>query len=236
MKITLLIGKIFDIEKHIGFPIKVIRSSQAKKLSLRIDAKKRMPVLTVPKFCSRKRAVEFAQTNKEWIDERLAKLAPAKGFNDADEISLFGEKVIVKHAPDKKSGVVLENGILYVCGDKEFLSRRVRDYIKKQAGKKFLEMSREKAKQIGCSFKRVCIKDTKSRWGSCSSLDNINYTWRLALTPFYVIDYMMAHEVAHLKHKDHSKDFWNCVANLCEKPDEGEKWLKDNGAELNLYE
>lgn len=236
MKITLLIGKIFDIEKEIDFPIKVVRSSRAKKLSLRIDIKKRMPVLTVPRFCSKKRAVTFVNENKGWIDTHLAKLPLSKFFKDGEEILLLGQKIHIKHAPEVKCGVFLDNGILYVSGEEEFLHRRVKDYIKEQAAKKFLELSREKSQRIGCQVKRVCIKDTKTRWGSCSTLNNLNYSWRIALAPAEVIDYMMAHEVAHLKHHNHSQEFWDCVKGLCSNYQESEKWLKKYGAELNLYE
>ena len=92
------------------------------------------------------------------------------------------------------------------------------------------------AEKIGCQVKNVAIKDTKSRWGSCSTLDNINYNWRIALAPEFVISYLIAHEVSHLRHQDHSKEFWQCVKSLFPRCGEGRLWLKQHGKDLYLYE
>ena len=115
------------------------------------------------------------------------------------------------------------------------MSRRVKDFIKKQDQKVLWEMSEAKAALIEKKVNRVVIKDTKSRWGSCSSLGNINYSWRIMLAPDFVIDYLVAHETAHLKHPDHSPAFWQCVDVLAKNAADGRKWLKENGSKLNVY-
>ena len=236
MKITLLTGKTFDISEAVGMDIKVVPSRSYGKLVLRIDSKNRIPVLSVPKFCSRRRAVEFVNENMDWIIESLKKLPQIRRFEDGEQISLFGQKVIIKHSPENRSGVHLEDGCLSVSGDIEFLHRRVRDYIRRRAAVEFYKISNELAKKIGCKVNKVIIKDTKSRWGSCSSLNNINYSWRIALAPDYVIFYLMAHEVAHLKHQDHSDEFWKCVDFLCPEWSRGNSWLRRNGKTLYAYE
>jgi len=111
----------------------------------------------------------------------------------------------------------------------------VRDFIKEQAQKILYERSVEKAVKLGKKVNRVVIKDTTSRWGSCSSLQNINYNWRIMLAPSKVIDYLVAHEVSHLAHQDHSEEFWNCVDELSEDMVFGRNWLKKHGSELNEY-
>ena len=123
-----------------------------------------------------------------------------------------------------------------MSGEAAFLPRRVRDFIRREAAGRLLELSRQKAALIGCRVNRVTIKDTKSRWGSCSSLNNINYNWRIALAPMNAIDYLIAHETAHLRHRDHSKAFWNCVKTLCPFAESGRRWLKQNGGLLYAYE
>lgn len=235
MKITLLTGKTFDIAKEAGFDLKVVVSKQARKLSLRIDAKKKVPVLTVPRFCNKKQAVEFVQGQKPWIDFQLGRLPYQRQFADGDKISFNGFNVEIKHCAGARSGVQLKDNKILVSGDKEFLSRRVRDFIKEQAQKILHERSVEKAMRIGKKINRVVIKDTRSRWGSCSSLQNINYNWRIMLAPDKVIDYLVAHEVSHLAHQDHSDDFWNCVNTLAEDMTFGRNWLKKHGGELNEY-
>lgn len=235
MKITLLTGKTFDIAREAGIELKVVNSTRAKRLGLRIDAKKRIPVLTVPRFCSRRQALDFVKSQKNWIEEHLKKLPEQKWFEDGEVITLAGEPLVIRHCSDMRSGVVIEDGWLKVSGDKAFLSRRVRDFIKEQAYCFLSELSVRKAKKISCKVNRIVIKDAKSRWGSCSSLNNINYSWRIMLAPVKVIDYLVAHEVAHLRHHNHSDEFWCCVENLADDADFGRQWLKKNGAELNRY-
>lgn len=235
MKITLLTGKTFDIAKQVGFDLKVVVSKQARRLSLRIDAKKRIPVLTVPKYCNKKQAVEFVQEQKPWIDFQLSKLPYQRQFADGDKISFNGTEVEISHDAKLRGGVQLKDNKILVSGDVEFLSRRVKDFIKEQAQKILYERSIEKAARIGKRVNRVVIKDTRSRWGSCSSLQNINYNWRIMLAPDEVIDYLVAHEVSHLAHQDHSDEFWNCVDTLADDMTFGRNWLKKHGSELNEY-
>ena len=137
---------------------------------------------------------------------------------------------------DSRCGTFLENGFLNVSGDAEFLHRRVKDYIKAQAKTEFYRRSKILADRLGCPLNDVTIKDTKSRWGSCSSMHNINYSWRIALAPETVIDYLIAHEVAHLRHQDHSRAFWRCVRELYPEAEAGKVWLRLHSRELYRYE
>lgn len=235
MKITLLTGKTFDLEKAFDFDLRVMSSFKYKRLTLRIDSKNAQAVLTMPKLYSKKKAYEFVLSKQDWIIEHLAKIPKTKDFENNENISLFGKNVTIKHLDNSNKATYLENDILYVGGDIVFLHRRVKDYIKKTAKKEFFTLSQDLAKTIGYKVENVQIKDTKSRWGSCSSLNNINYSWRIALAPECVIKYLIAHEVAHLKHKDHSYAFWKCVKGLYQDASIGKKWLKVNGSKLFVY-
>jgi len=235
MKITLLTGKTFDISQEIGMDIKVVPSRSGGKLVLRIDSKEHIPVLSVPRFCSRKKAINFVNENMGWLLVNLNKLPKQKKFADGEVISLFGEQVVIKHQPQTRGGVWLKDGELNVSGGAEFLHRRVKDYIKQRAAREFYIQSQNLAQRIGCRVNGVSIKDTKSRWGSCSSLQHINYSWRIALAPQFVINYLLAHEVAHLKHADHSHKFWLCVADLEPDWQKGNDWLKHHGKDLYIY-
>ena len=236
MKITLLTGKTYNIEQKFSFPLKIIKSARARKLTLRIDTKERMAVLTLPRYCAQKKAVEFITHHQEWIKSSLAQIPEAKSFQNGDKISLFGQEVIISHEPSRRLGEKLENTKLIVSGEKEFINRRVKDYIKKKAEEEFGKRARRYAQKLGVTIHSITIKDTKSRWGSCSTLNNLNFSWRVALAPNYVIDYLMAHEVSHLLHHDHSPNFWQTVKNLNADYEKGEKWLKDHGKELYSYE
>ena len=236
MKITLLTGRIFNIQKALGFEIKVVKSKTARKLTLRIDSKAHLPVLTIPKYCSSKQAVEFALSHKDWIERNLAKIPSPKRFADKERFSFFGSEIEICHDSSLKSGSFLQDNILHVSGSEEFCHRRVSDFIKRETQKKLLELSRQKASALERKVNTVYVKDTKSRWGSCSTNGNLSYSWRLALAPEFVIDYLISHEVSHLKHPDHSRNFWNCVKALCPECAKGKAWLKTHGKELYAYE
>lgn len=234
MRITLLTGKTFDFSKDFDFEIKVKKSSVAKKLVLRIDEKCHCPVLSIPKYCSKKQALNFLKSNEDWIVNMLAKLPKASDFADGEKISVFGKEYTIAH-DDKHKGTCFENDILKVGGDKSFLHRRVKDFLKKEAVDKLAEISLAKAQKIGVKVASVSVKDTKSRWGSCSTKGNINYNWRIVLAPLDVIDYLVCHEVSHLKHPNHSTLFWKTVEELCPCYQESRKWLKVKGKDLYKY-
>ncbi|MBQ9270801.1 MAG: M48 family metallopeptidase [Alphaproteobacteria bacterium] len=235
MKITLLTGKTFDIAATVGMDIKVVPSRSCCKLTLKIDEKERIPVLSVPRLCSQKQAVNFVNEHMDWIVKALNKLPEVKYFVDGEVFLLFGQSVTIEHHPEAHRGVWLENDKLCVSGESEFIHRRVKDYIKKCAKENFYNRSLTLAQKIEQKLTGVSIKDTSSRWGSCSTLHHINYSWRIALAPDFVIDYLMAHEVSHLKHPDHSDAFWACVADLCPEWSNGRIWLKRYGKTLYAY-
>lgn len=235
MKITLLTGKTFELEKEFPFPLKVVRSRRSRRLTLRIDSKKREAVLTMPGLCTQKKAWQFVREHQQWVEQKLAEIPVARDFEDGKVISLLGQEVVIRHNAQSLSAAHLTGGVLEVGGQKAFLHRRVKDFIKRCAREELLRRSRLLAAKIGCTVENVAVKDTISRWGSCSTLNNINYNWRIALAPECVIDYLTAHEVAHLRHHDHSPEFWRCVQELCPQSAAGRLWLKMHGRELYLY-
>lgn len=234
MKITLLTGRTFDFSKQLGFEIKIIKSPRAKRLTLRIDEKKHQPVLTVPKYCSQTKALNFVTEHKDWITNMLARLPKASGFTNGETFLFFGQQYTVQHIENHK-GTIFEDTYLKVGGKPEFLHRRIIDYLKEQTLKRLSEITVKKAKNINCRVNSVSVKDTKSRWGSCSTRGNINYNWRICLAPEYVIDYLICHEVSHLKHPNHSTDFWQTVKELCPTYEDGRHWLKIKGKDLYKY-
>lgn len=108
-------------------------------------------------------------------------------------------------------------------------------FLRKQARSEIITLADNFCQQIDVKYSRIAIKDQKSRWGSCSSKKNLNFNWRLVLAPKEVIEYVVAHEVAHLKHMNHSKDFWNCVSDLDSNYQNALTWLKQNGMQLHMY-
>ena len=234
MKITLLTGRIFDLQRAAGPDVKISISPRAKRLTLRIDAGCRQAVLTLPPHCSQRSVLDFVERHSDWIDNNLRNLPESATFRNGEIISILGCEYQICHCPQSR-GIRLHEGRLEVSGQEEFLHRRVKDFLKKLAAEQFQILSRQKASLLNCKVNKITIKDTKSRWGSCSTRNNINYNWRVILAPKTVIDYLISHEVAHLKHQDHSRDFWNCVRSLCPNCAQGRLWLRRHGKELFKY-
>lgn len=235
MKITLLTGKTYDLENAFDFPLEVIRARKIKRLKLRINQKQRKAVLNMPKLCPYQEAYDFVANNREWIEKHLCALPPQKNFVNGDKISICGRKLTLLYVEDSLEAPQERDGTLYVGGHEVFFHRRVRDYIRKETLRFLEKTSKELAAKIHCSLAQVHLKDTNSRWGSCSTLNNINYNWRIGLAPLCAIKYLIAHEVAHLRHHNHSEEFWNCVKNLYPNYLSGKEWLKAHGADLYLY-
>ena len=234
MKITLLTGQTFNYQKHFGFEVKILKSNRAKRLTLRIDEKNHCPALTIPKSCSEKQAVKFLENNREWIINMLARLPQAQKFSDGASFSFFGKNYIIRQISSQKGGCFTE-AELKIGGQPEFLNRRVIDFLKEQSLERLSKLTLEKAKILNCHVSGVSVKDTKSRWGSCSTLGNINYNWRICMAPLYVIEYLVSHEVSHLLHPDHSASFWQTVEAICPNYKEGRRWLKIKGKDLYKY-
>ena len=152
-------------------------------------------------------------------------------FHDEQKILFLGKEILIRQSK-KRTCTHIEDGVLWVSGEKDFLPRRVADFIKKEFLNYLKPKINEKEKILGVKHTRVTLRDTSSRWGSCSSNGTLSFCWRLAMTPEFVIDYLTAHEVAHLKHMDHSPRFWKTVAELTPYTYSAQKWLKKNGRSI----
>jgi predicted metal-dependent hydrolase len=122
-----------------------------------------------------------------------------------------------------------------VAGAPEHLPRRVRDYLKREAKRELEAASRRYAAMLGVTVKRVAVRDQTSRWGSCTSDGVLSYSWRLILAPSHVLDYLAAHEVAHLVEMNHSRAFWRAVARICPEWERAKGWLSAHGTALHRY-
>ena len=122
-----------------------------------------------------------------------------------------------------------------MAGDYEHMDRRVHDFLKREARKDLHKASLAYAAQLGVRVRRVSIRDQSSRWGSCTSAGSLSYSWRLILAPPYVLDYLAAHEVAHLVEMNHSPRFWRVVGRICDHVERAKRWLDTHGNDLHRY-
>jgi predicted metal-dependent hydrolase len=220
------------------YSIELRRHAQARRYTLRVQAATRRVVLTMPLRGSVKEARAFAERNGGWIAARLKRLPHAIPFADGLELPLRGVPHRVVHRAARGT-VWTEPGddmpLLCVAGDRKHLARRVRDFLKREARRDLEAASRRYAAQLGAAVRRVAVRDQVSRWGSCTAAGVLSYSWRLILTPPYVLDYLAAHEVAHLVEMNHSRRFWRVVAAICPDWQRAKSWLTAHGNALHRY-
>ena len=226
----------FDGEIH---PVRVRRHRQARRYTLRILATSREVVLTMPTRGSVKHAKEFAQKHSAWIAARLRRLPGASPFAQGALLPLRGCEHRIEHRSRARGTVWIEthgnDHLLCVAGEKPHLSRRVHDFLKREAKRELESASRRFAADLGVTVRRVAVRDQSSRWGSCSTTGVLSYSWRLILAPGYVLDYLAAHEVAHLVEMNHSPRFWRLVQRVCPGHERAKAWLDIHGSDLHRY-
>ena len=216
-------------------------NARAKRIILRLDKQGEGIVLTVPVGTSKRAALEFAASQGVWIAGQLAKQPDVIAFVDEQTIPIRGVPHIITMNTAKRTPVWVDNENttdthkLYVSGDEQHHNRRISDWLKKQARADITTAAHLYAEKMGANIKRISIRDTTSRWGSCSSDGSLSFSWRLILAPPFVLDYVCAHEAAHLLELNHSDRFWAHVEAHCPHTQQAKKWLKTNGRSLHRY-
>lgn len=216
-------------------PILVERNPQAKRVRLKVSRKSGRIVLVLPLRVSRQTGLAFAQSKADWVAAQLDSLPQKVVFRNDMPLSFLGKQVVIHHSPSARRGVWIDGGVIWVSGRAEHLARRVRDFLKKEFALYALKKARETAGLINVKVQKVTIRDTVSRWGSCSGAGHLSLSWRLGLAPLFVADYVIAHEVAHLVEMNHSAAFWRVVSGLCPAYKKAELWLKKNTAYLYSF-
>jgi len=153
---------------------------------------------------------------------------------------LKGVPHLVLHEPGRRGSVVREISAegprLIVHGERAHLPRRLSDLLKKEARAHIEPLAHRHASAIGGRIKAIRYKDTRSRWGSCTADGVLSFSWRIAMAPPAIIDYLVAHEVAHLAEMNHGPKFWKLCKELCPDTPKAKDWLKRNGAALQAIE
>jgi predicted metal-dependent hydrolase len=213
--------------------VRVTRNPRAKRISLRVDPADGAVALTVPWHVSVEEGLRFAKRQSEWLRGRLETVPANVAFADGAEFDLLGARVRVRHVGTGPAK--LADGVLSVGGDRAFVTRRVRDFLRAEARRVLTAKSRAIGVRLGKTVKSVRIADPKSRWGSAARDGRLSFSWRLVLAPDFVCDYVVAHEVAHLAHMDHGPRFWATVEALYGDPAPAKAWLAANGAALHRH-
>lgn len=219
-------------------PVFIRRHAQARRLTLRVRVATRDVVLTAPPHVSMASIRDFADRQREWLRLRLGRLPDVVPFMDGALVPLRGQPHRIVHQSGARGTVWVGEGeepSLNVAGEAPHVARRVTDFLKREARADLVEAVQRHAAGLGVQVNRITLRDTSSRWGSCSSKGDLSFSWRLILAPPMVLDYLAAHEVAHRLEMNHSPRFWRAVERVFPQRVQAETWLQIHGASLHRY-
>jgi len=210
--------------------VRLKRNKRAKRLTLRVSAIDGKPVLTLPYHATVTAAQKFLDTQQTWLQNQLAQAAPLVLVGPGAVIPFQGEKLVV--TPHGKTGTKLAPGHILTPGHKH-TGQSVARFLIRRARIASTGHCNYYADKLGRQFGKISLRDPRSRWGSCSSEGNLMFSWRLVMAPAKVLEYVVAHEIAHLHEMNHSPAFWQTVADLMPEYERHQNWLKLNGAILH---
>ena len=238
------------IIKQRKIPFELRRSTRAKRMRLQIESDKPQLVLVAPRHALQFQISSFLKRQEAWIDKNWSKVAkkmaakPKQNGEAGDTYFYFGEPLSLNLIPSlswkprtrvngNQLEIALHKAISKVEG-KKAIKKAVQEFYKQKASEVIHDRLEFFNEHYGFKFNRVTFRNQKTRWGSCSSKKNLNFNWRLIMAPIEIIDYVVVHELCHLKYLNHSAAFWKLVSETIADYKERKKWLKDNSYLLSL--
>jgi predicted metal-dependent hydrolase len=222
-------------------PVTVRLNPRARQLIVKVHPSTGEVAVVAPSRRSVPRALDFAIQEGDWIAGHLARIPERIYFQPGDSIPFKGIRHVIRLASEQRGGVWLdpdaERPTIRVSGMREHAPRRVEDWLKKQARTHIIRRVNALCQDLGVSVTRITVRDASSRWGSCSTSGAISLSWRLIMAPNSVLNYVCAHEVAHLREMNHGPRFWKLVDRLVgdTEAQAAQDWLRQNGSELHRY-
>lgn len=215
--------------------VQVRRNQRARRATLRIPTTG-APVVTAPVGMSDRTIERFVHGHAGWLAERLSRQPSGIPFENGAMIPLRGVGHQIRHVPGRRGTIWVdaeaEEPVLCVTGDARHLARRVGDGLKRMARADLEVAASRHAATVGRRVTSVRVRETRSQWGSCTSKGALSFSWRLVMAPAFVLDYVAAHEVAHLVEHNHSDRFWRLTEQLAPRTPEARRWLKLEGPSL----
>ena len=208
------------------------KSGRARRMTLRVSRLDGRVTLSMPSCVREQDAAEFAQSRETWLRAALGEVATPCTVTHGAVLPVEGREIRIVTAR-RQRGASLQGGTLRVRQDRP--GRAAQAFLKAMARDRLSQAVDTHAHRLGHKVAALTLRDTRSRWGSCTAEGRLMFSWRLIMAPPEVLDYVAAHEVAHLRHLDHSPAFWGVVQELCPEYEEYRRWLRGNGPELHRY-
>ena len=200
---------------------------------MRADAVKREIRITMPNYTPTATAMDFVAQKQQWIAARLQSAPDATPISPGSEIAVEGESHLIEWQADWPRTIRRGEGVLRVGGPEAMVEGRVLRWLKAEARRVYTQEITHYCARAGETAPRLSLGDPRSRWGSCSSRGTISLSWRLIMAPAHVRRSVIAHEVAHIRHMDHSRDFYKWLDTLYEGDRKAaDRWLKMHGTGL----
>lgn len=221
----------------VRLPVSVTENRRARRLTLRISAGAAALKVTVPPRVSEGEIDAFLARNAAWVARRLSRLPEPMALREGAVVPFLGVERRIVHL-DRRRGVVEARCLageecLVAPGDPAHISRRIADFLKREARRRLDAAVGRHATALGVRPRAIRIADTTSRWGSCSASRTLSFSWRIVMAPPEVLDYLAAHETAHLREMNHSPAFWRLVERLCPDMARHKAWLLRHGPALH---
>lgn len=216
-------------------PVSVVlrRSARSRRLSLRVSRLDGRVTLSLPPRASEKAAMAFLREKENWIRDNLEGVPQDRFAQIGETVPFLGAELKIVASTGRTARV--EGDALCVPSAGHMVGARIEAFFKLQAKMQLRAASDKYARALGTDYGRLTIRDTRSRWGSCTSDGNLMYSWRLVMAPIEVLDYVAAHEVAHRLEMNHSDRFWAHVARICPDYAAHRDWLRTDGQALHAW-
>ena len=209
------------------------RNVRARRFSLRVSQSDGRVTLSLPTRAREAEAMAFASAQEGWIRAALARMPAVAGVGIGSVIPVEGQMLRLVTGPGRS--VQIKGDALVVPGDPGRVGAKVAAFLKVMARDRLAAASDHYAAIVGRRVTQITLRDTKSRWGSCTADGSLMYSWRLIMAPPQVLNYVAAHEVAHLLEMNHSAAFWAVVSRLYPNWQPERAWLKRQGGALQAY-
>ncbi len=223
---------LVDIEGE-DVPVRIVRNPRARRISMRVDAVKREIRITMPTYAQTKLAMDFVAQKRTWIAVRLQNTPDAAMLSGGGEVAIEGAAHVICWQADWPRKIQQHEGELRLGGPEAMVAPRILRWLKEEARRVYTAEIAHYCGVAGEDAPRLSLGDPRSRWGSCSSRGTISLSWRLIMAPPHVRRSVIAHEVAHIRHMDHSRDFYDWFETIYEGDRKAaDRWLKMHGTGL----
>jgi predicted metal-dependent hydrolase len=221
--------------------VRVRESARARTARIIVGPRRPLEVI-VPRGTSDTEVDEFLEEKRGWVERKVAAAReiaarpPRLGLETPGSVWLGGEELLVERRNGQRSIATVSDGRLVVFGSDDQASAAVERWYRREARRRVKDVVAREAERLGLEYRSIGIRDPRTRWGSCSRKGNLSFSWRLAAAPPEILDYVVVHELCHLREPSHQKPFWRLLGVARPGWQEQAHWLREHGQELHDYD